>query len=204
MTAALRTQQQGLPVNSDERKTVATFLADWLETVVKPSKRPKTYSSYAQIVRLHIAPDLGKFAVAKLTAHDVQKFMNAKSNDVITREVRRLQPVGKGPRGAVKYEAKLVKIEARLSPRTVSYIREVLRNALGQAKRWDLVPRNVAEAVSPPASVRHSMVSLTPEDAGKLLKEAKGNRCEAMFTVALAVGLRIGEALGLRWSDVDT
>src|ERR687893_2435083 len=58
LKVALRDQQQGLPV-AVERQTVAQFLDRWLEDVVKPSVRPKTYHSYAQLVRLYLAPALG-------------------------------------------------------------------------------------------------------------------------------------------------
>ncbi len=58
LTAALRDQQQGLPV-AVERQTVAQFLAHWLETSVKPpAKSYNTHRSYAKLVRLYLAPHL--------------------------------------------------------------------------------------------------------------------------------------------------
>jgi integrase len=44
---------------------------------------------------------------------------------------------------------------------------------------------------------------LTPSQARVFLKAAEGNRLEALYSVALALGLRQGEALGLQWEDVD-
>lgn len=93
------------------------------------------------------------------------------------------------------------KLEAGLSPRTVQYLRAVLRRALCQALKWDLVARNVATLVDPPRSVRYEVSPLTPTQA--FLAAVKGDRLEALYSVALALGLRQGEALGLRWSDVD-
>jgi integrase len=92
---------------------------------------------------------------------------------------------------------------AGLSPRTVQYIRAVLRRALGQALKWGLVVRNVATLVDPPRVERHEVEPLTTEQAMALLAAARGNRLEALYSVALAIGLRQGEALGLRWVDID-
>jgi integrase len=95
------------------------------------------------------------------------------------------------------------KLAAGLSPRTVQYLRAVLRQALGQALKWGLVHRNVATLVDPPRSIRHDITFLTPEQARTLLDAAKGDRLEALYSVALALGLRQGEALGMRWEDID-
>lgn len=95
------------------------------------------------------------------------------------------------------------KHKSGLSPRTVQYIHAVLRRALGQAERWGLVPRNIARLVSPPRVPRSVVHPLTPVEAKKLLAVVQSDRLTALYTVALAVGLRQGEALGLRWSDVN-
>jgi integrase len=95
------------------------------------------------------------------------------------------------------------KLAAGLSPRTVQYMRSVLRNALNQAMKWDLVARNVATLVDPPRSRRPEVRPLTPEQARAFLGAVKGDRLEGLFTVAVALGLRQGEALGLRWEDID-
>ncbi len=90
-----------------------------------------------------------------------------------------------------------------LSPRTVQFLHAVLRRALGQAERWGLVARNVARLVSPPRVERPEVQPLTVAEARRLLEAARGDRLEALYTVALALGLRQGEALGLRWQDID-
>lgn len=171
LRAALRALDQGETVNTD-RQTVAQFLDRWLEDVAKPAVRPKTYHSYAQLVRLHLAPGLGKHQLSKLAPQHVQAFMNAK-------------------------------LTAGLSPRTVQYLRAVLRRALGQALKWGLVTRNVATLVDAPRSVQHEMRALNPGQAARLLAAAQGDRHEALYAVAVALGLRQGEVLGLRWGDVD-
>lgn len=95
------------------------------------------------------------------------------------------------------------KQDAGLSPRTVQYLRAVLRRALGQAVKWGLAPRNVAALTDPPRIEREEVAVWTPDEARAFLKDIRGHRLEALYTVALAIGLRQGEALGLRWSDVD-
>lgn len=95
------------------------------------------------------------------------------------------------------------KQQAGLAPRTVAYIRAVLRQALNQALRWGLVARNVASLIEPPKAERFAIKPLSPAQAAHLLDAARGDRLEALYTVALTVGLRQGEALGLRWEDID-
>ncbi|MBA2488786.1 MAG: site-specific integrase [Chloroflexi bacterium] len=95
------------------------------------------------------------------------------------------------------------KLAGGLSPRTVQYIHAILRRALGQAYRWGIVPRNVASVVTPPRVPRVEVRPFDPDQARAFLSAMRGDRLEALYTVAIAVGLRQGEALGLRWRDVD-
>jgi integrase len=90
-----------------------------------------------------------------------------------------------------------------LAPRTIQYVHAVLRAALNQAVRWRMVHYNAAAMVSAPRGSRLEAKILTPEEARGLLEILRGNRLEALYSVALALGLRQGEALGLKWVDVD-
>jgi integrase len=171
LTAARHAQQQGMPLATD-RQTVGRFLDRWLNESAKPTLRPRTYTSYAQLIRLHLAPELGRISLAKLSPQEVQELLNRK-------------------------------LAAGLSPRTVQYLHAVLRRALNQAVKWGLVPRNVATLVDPPRVQRADVRPFTPEEARAFLGAVQGDRLEALYTVALAIGLRQGEALGLRWQDVD-
>ncbi len=90
-----------------------------------------------------------------------------------------------------------------LSRQTVAHVRAVLRTALSQAQRWDLVARNVAALADPPRVPDRHVDVLTPDDAGALIAAVQGGRLDALVTLVLYTGLRQGEALGLRWSDVD-
>jgi site-specific recombinase XerC len=90
------------------------------------------------------------------------------------------------------------KLEDGLSPRTVQLSLVILRRSLGQAVKDGLTGRNVAKLVDGPRVRHFEGQTLSPEDARALLDAAKGERFEALYTAALAVGLRMGEALGLR------
>ncbi len=95
------------------------------------------------------------------------------------------------------------KTDDGLSAGTVRHIHGVIRNALGDAEREELVHRNVARTVRPPALRRPERRSLTVAEAKRLLKQLEGHPMEAFYITALTVGLRRGELLGLRWSDID-
>ena len=95
------------------------------------------------------------------------------------------------------------RLAAGFSAKTVSYIHQVLRTALNIAVRWDMASRNVARLVDRPRRERTQINPLTPDEARQFLAAVRGHRLEALFSVALALGLRQGETLGLRWADVD-
>ncbi len=94
-------------------------------------------------------------------------------------------------------------LAAGASPQSACHHRAVLRAALNVALRWGIVSRNAAALAEPPRVPEREVRALSVTDARALLAAVEGDRLEALFTVALGVGLRQGEALGLRWSDVD-
>jgi integrase len=95
------------------------------------------------------------------------------------------------------------KLDAGYSVSTVRRIRAVLSQALDQGVRWGLVPRNVAALTRGPRATRREGRTLTPDQARALLGGLAGHRLQALYVTMLALGLRRGEALGLRWEDVD-
>ncbi|HZT66039.1 MAG TPA: site-specific integrase [Acidimicrobiales bacterium] len=96
-----------------------------------------------------------------------------------------------------------LKRQEGLAPRTVQYVHATLRRALTIALRWGYVSRNVATLVEPVTLQREPVVPLTVEEARRLLEAAARDRLGAFYAVAVAVGLRPSEALGLRWEDLD-
>jgi integrase len=90
-----------------------------------------------------------------------------------------------------------------LSPRTQQYARQILQKALNDAKKARLIAENVVEDSVAPKQRRYRPRFLTADEARRFLDATKGDRLEAMYSVALAFGMREGETLGLLWSDVD-
>ncbi len=89
------------------------------------------------------------------------------------------------------------------SASTVRLIFAVLHRALEQAVEWELMARNPAAKVKRPRAGAPHTRFLSAEEAEAVLTTARGTRLYALVAVALAIGLRRGEALALRWSDVD-
>jgi integrase len=90
-----------------------------------------------------------------------------------------------------------------LAAATVVQLHRILHNALGQAVRWDLVGRNVADLVKPPRVPRYELTTLSPEQSRQFLDAARGDRLEALYVLAITTGMRLGELLRLRWREVD-
>jgi integrase len=79
----------------------------------------------------------------------------------------------------------------------------MLRAALQDAVDEDLLSRSVARLVQLRVTDEHRVRSFTRAEALRFLKAAQEHRLYALWAVALAMGLRRGEALGLPWADVD-
>jgi integrase len=95
------------------------------------------------------------------------------------------------------------KLNAGLSARSVEIIHVALHKALKQAVRWSLVPRNIAEAVTPPRPPKREITPLTQQQLRALLEAARNDELYALWVLACTTGMRNGELLALQWRDVD-
>jgi integrase len=95
------------------------------------------------------------------------------------------------------------KERAGLSIRTVTLMRDVLRIALNQAVADGAVARNVATLVKRPKPSRRQGPILAPDQVPVFLARIAGTRLAPVITIGLAVGMRLGEVLGLQWSAID-
>jgi integrase len=167
-----------------ERLTVAQFLERWLTDIVSHRNKPRTVDGYTQIVRQHLIPHLGRHQLDQLSPEHVQAMLNTLASE------------------GLKYH-------------TLRNIRAALRRALNQALRWQYVQRNVATLVDVPRQTNtteddepidqgtFSIQPLDEQQARALLAAVAGHRLEPLYRVALSLGLRRGEVLGLRWVDID-
>jgi integrase len=90
-----------------------------------------------------------------------------------------------------------------LSPSSVGFMHRILRQALQQAVRWQILVRNPADLVRPPRVEKRKSPTLTAEQAAQLLGALAHSRVYWPTMIALATGMRRGEILALRWENVD-
>lgn len=94
-------------------------------------------------------------------------------------------------------------VKQKITSKTIHNVHGLLHNALDNAVRWNLVARNVVDLVSPPRLEKPDIQPLTLTQARNLLEVARGKRLEVFIALALTTGMRRGELLALRWSDID-
>lgn len=191
--------REGIPMPS-ESWTVDRYLAYWLEHIVRPISKPKTYEGYEGIVRVHLVPTLGRKRVRSLQASDVRLLLVRAAHrcrcceegiDARRRESqRKCCAVG---RCCEKYPA----------TRRLQQIHAVLRNALQNACKEEILMRNVARLVSVPTPNYRVHRGIDLDHARRLIEESKDDRFHALYVLTLYLGMRRAELLGLRWTDVD-
>jgi integrase len=206
LIAALRDRQLGFNI-APERQKLGEFLQVWLKDVAKQNVRSSTLASYSWIIREHLVPGMGRLPLSKITAQQIQRFLNERLNSVRcphceTRWASEEFRSHLSSQHPEKADADL-RMPRPLAPRTVQHIHATLRVALQCAVRWGVVARNVATLVDAPRVPHPEMQPLNPDQARNFLEAMRGDRLEALYSVAMAIGLRQGEALGLRWNDID-
>ena len=199
LVEALSRSHQGIPAEASGW-TVERFLLHWLESTVKPMRKPKTHQGYEVVVRVHLIPGLGKKRLNRLSVTDVRLFLRRLSNTCLCCLHGN---DGRRPEGERLCCAVGRCCELRPSPRLVQQVHAVLRNALQAAMREELLMRNVAKLVQSPGPNYQVNRGLSVDQARKLLVDARADRLHAMYVLALYLGLRRGELLGLRWEDID-
>lgn len=159
-------------------QTVSEYLDGWLPGVQR-RVRPSTYRGYVDALK-PVREQLGDRRLQRLSKADVERLV-----DSMLTAGRRI-----GGRGRP------------LNPRTVTLTLIVLRMAIEDALKEGRVARNVAKLVDPPKRIHQEMKTWTPAEAQAFLAVATQDRLAAAWLLSL-YGMRRGEVLGLRWSDVD-
>ncbi len=152
---------------------VEEWLTYWVDTIAPARVRPRTLDSYRSLIRLHLLPRIGQRRLDQLLPEHLEQL----------------------------YAEMLA---GGRSPATVLRVHRVLHRALKIAMQRERVARNVATLVDPPKQRRaETPMPLDIGECHKVLVAAEGRRNAARWTVALALGLRQSEALGLQWRDID-
>jgi len=90
-----------------------------------------------------------------------------------------------------------------LSPKSIRNHHVTLRKALADAERLEVIDRNPAPRAKAPSAVRPQTRTWTTEELGRFLRHAPNDPLFALWVLLATTGMRQGEAVGLRWSDVD-
>ena len=114
----------------------------------------------------------------------------------------RLGSVRLGKLTPMQVQSMVSDIADKVGAPTANKVRKMLYGALKQAVRWQLVPRNVCEAVDPLKENPMRLTLWTSEHAVRFLSAARASRYYAAFYIIMVTGLRRGEVLGLEWGDL--
>ncbi|MEU3190821.1 site-specific integrase [Streptomyces sp. NPDC006992] len=199
LTRLKANSHSGLPIAAS-KMTLSEYLTYWLTHVAKVKVRKTTYVNYESLVRNYIAPGLGKKKIARLSARDIRAFLvkTAQTCQCCAQGKDKNRPKAKQRCCALGQCCHKVP-----SDRTIRFLLVILRAALQHAVREDELPRNVAKNVELSMGTKREIEPLTAAEGRQLLAAARGNRLWAAYELAVRLGLRRGELLGLRWEDVD-
>jgi integrase len=163
-----------------DRVTLAEWVRESWLPITEARVKPSTFDSYRRNMETHILPALG------------------------TRPLQQLTP----PMLNALYGKLAAPADGRrpLSAKTISYIHSTIHKALEDAVDAGLVAKNVADRAKPPRPSRRSTNGINawePHELARFLDHVRGIRLEAIWRLAAMTGMRRGEILGLRWSDLD-
>lgn len=161
------------------RCTVGEWLERWLNNYAKQKVTGATFQGYESIITHHLKPALGHIRLDKLTTDHIQRYYGT------------------------AVESGSVKAKRGLSSTTVRQHHHVLAKALRQAVSCGHIGRNPADAAEAPKVQYHEPSWYTGEEARDLLTAAQGTDLYIPIVLALTTGMRRGEIVGLKWSDVD-
>jgi integrase len=182
----------------DQNVLVRDYLNYWLQEVVA-QKRLTTRRGYESAVRLHPIPVLGTIRLGKLTGADVRRLVAVVRQKCLccANGYDRSRPSDRQCCSAGRCCGRMP------STRQVQFVHAVLRNALSNAVREELITRYVAKLVQIPTPRYTVGTGLPLDDVKRILNGARCTRLYAVNVPAATLGLRRGELLGLRWSDID-
>jgi integrase len=174
-----RQRDEGNVRKAGQRWTVESWLKHWLENIVAPPVvTVNAYSAYEVAVRVHLTPGIGAHRLEKLKPEHLEKLYR-------------------------KIMQQSTKFGPTTSAATAHQVHRTIRAALNIAKRRKHITENPALEAKAPKVEAPDVEPYTVEQVKTLLETARTRRNSVRWAIALALGLRQGEALGLKWADVD-
>ena len=163
--------------------TVVQWAEYWLEVYDKPAVRPSTLAAHRYVLKNHIIPGLGDMELSALTTEDVGRFL------------ARCRTSGSRRLGSAGWPG--------LSDETMRHIHRLLYQCLARAVSEGLIPQNPARAFHYAKTKLQVQNILTAAEIETYLDAADELGVLPMFALELTAGLRLGELIALRWSDLN-
>ena len=171
------------PMHGGGGMTLREYILHWQEAYDKNQSRPTTYAAHGYLFKNHILPGLGNIPLEELTAKQVGDFLEERKR------------FGGHRLESPEYPG--------LGEYTMRHIHRLLQQCLDQAIRDGLIEENPARAFHYPKPKKVSANVLTPAEVEDYLDAAERLGHLPMFLLALTAGLRQGELIALKWSDLD-
>ena len=175
----------GIDYGRAKTYTVGSWLEVWMENYAKVKLRPSTFKTSQGFLKNHIKPQIGSIPLAALTSLDLQRFY------------KHLLDSGRVDRVEAKKKPK------GLAPKTVRNIHQMIGSAYNLAIEQHLVTKNPTQGCALPKVEHKEMKTLTADQLSAFFQEARDSGVYELYYLDLTTGLRRGELLGLKWTDVD-
>jgi len=206
------------------KMTFGEYLDHWIR-LHGDNISPKTLDSYTCEIKNHIKPNLGKIKLSKLTPMHVQDYYahlrkegktdtarvladkfqteydRAVENQLPPRDLKRIRK--KLDLAKERLDNIIAENKGGLSSTSINYHHRIIHKALKQAVKWQMVARNIADAVEPPPPADTEIKYLKRDEVNKFISCIKESYYYPIIATAILTGMRQGEILGLRWQDVD-
>ena len=186
------------------KKEAKLKLAELIAAVARGSYVTRTSLTTGE----HVASRITQWeALEKITPKTAERYRELLANQIVphigTKPLQKLKPADIEQWHATLKTGGRKDGQGGLSARTIGHAHRLLSKALKEGMRHDLVVRNVATAEQPPRVEAEEIVILGADDVKTLVDRLRGRAMYPVAITALFTGVRRGELLALRWSDLD-